>query len=204
MIITKEGTTASNTSVRYLVGDKLGDWLEEDRANFYGSHDQSWGMLISVVQRSMRERKVNLCTELWDWCQVTKVKHLITLFHFTTLFHVWRQARNPALIRKRQKHILLCFDFGCFMFLDYNNRALRSAMFLTQQPNIELWPKHPYCRALCWGKKGGINSSYYSCSGLPGGRLRAIFLFWLKKLLESKGISVLFRDSSTHSDNVWL
>lgn len=30
-----------NTSARCLVGDKVRDWLEEDRAKVNGSHDES-------------------------------------------------------------------------------------------------------------------------------------------------------------------
>lgn len=80
-ILQRKAALQVSTSARYLVGDELlRDWLEEDRAELYGSHDQSGGMLTSVMQSRVREEKVNFCTEPADWCQVTKVKRLITLF----------------------------------------------------------------------------------------------------------------------------
>lgn len=134
----------NTTSARYIVGDKLRDWLRKDRAKLYGSHDLSWGMLISVMHSRVREGKVNLCTELRDWCQVTKVKRLITLFYLTALFHVWRQPRNSALIRKKQKHIFcwaLNLDLLCFLTIILQPRGLPCSWLnsLTQNCDVNIY-----------------------------------------------------------------
>lgn len=103
---------------------------------------------------------------------------------FTSLFHVWRQPRNPALIRKRQKHIFfwaLILDVLCFLTIILQPRGVPCSWLINL---TDLWPKH-YTAVHCVEGKNeeSIPAIAVALDSLVVGT-EPFFLFWLEEFLK--------------------